>query len=136
MTNNEIIEEEFKKVIGFEYLSIDESNKAAKQFATTLLSKLNRLDRDKVGEIFGRLNISFHLGNGTGIAERVPKRIIDYLIDQILTLVPEEGITIMGGKVDVDIPLPTLKQYEYELIYELHNFRGKKGRLVFIEDKE
>jgi hypothetical protein len=58
--------------------------------ANEKLDNIKYLKRGEVEGILNNLDISLHLGNGMGIAERFPKRIIDCLVTALLTLaIPE-----------------------------------------------
>lgn len=117
-SNVEIIEEAYKNSIR------GGVSGNPKQFATTLLSKLNRLDRKNVYDLV----FKYH---NDGRA----------LVDQILTLIPEEGIKIAEGEFIK--PIHSIDIYMFgdnrlneimENFAEKHN--SKKGRLIFIESKE
>ena len=68
---------------------------------------------------------------------------VDEIITQILQLIPEEGVVIAEGEVNI-----TKEKHTGNEIFgissedgifisqKFESFNGKKGRLVFIEDKE
>lgn len=106
-------------------------DKFIKEFASTLLSKLNRLDRVHLEE-----EIVLYSTKIDKYGENYNKEAIRKLVDQILQLIPEEGVVIAEGEVvykGTEL-MGTIGKDFMDII--MHKLNGKKGKLVFIEDKE
>jgi len=138
-TNKEIVIEEVDKLMHIEnlcehgHIGHEKYHKARKAFATNLLSKLNKLDRNNVNSILVRLvngwkNISDSSDEST--RKRYAKK--KKAIDQILSLIPEQGEVIFKGMVNLidldDLFLAVFKE-------KVEKYQGKEIQIIIREVK-
>jgi hypothetical protein len=108
-TNKEIIIEELKKVLSDFGVPLSKiKHHSFGGFVSSLLSKLNKLDRDNLKKLFYKFTT---IDNRRDLLRDLNnKKVQEELIDQILSLIPEEGEVVAegyGGEftgMRVDIP--------------------------------
>lgn len=141
-SNKEIIIKELKKIHG-EYMVAkalaiisgeDYKNEDAwrdkffKPLATKLLSKLQRLDREEVLKIL-RIGAIYMYNLAMGDLEK--------MADQILQLIPEEGVVVGKGKITYDIPNLNICFVNGKQVNAMfRKLIGKAGVVKFIEDNK
>ena len=129
--NKEIIIEElenlFIKYKNWQYIFMhaDLLEQIKNEFATNLLSKLQVLDRGNVEKILN----SYWEGNKDG---RILLLVDDDIADQILQLIPE-GEVIAEGEFNI---IKYITKEEIGLVETWKPMSNKKGKLIFIENKE
>lgn len=151
MTNNEIIEDwlnenrrDLHVFLNLHYDIVSDLNSSMKRqkeadeklqkdfkdFATTLLSKLNRLDRDNIRQLIWK-----NLDEGTWNYS-IRDDDVEDLANQILTLIPPEGEVIAEGEIDTLYSKIDIRIGNEFIVKKFFKYQGKKGKLIFIEDKE
>ena len=113
--NKEIIVEELtKSIFKDEAKATMVRREELPSIADNILSKLQKLDRGNIKEIYMKY-----------ADPKIARINLDEMLDQICQLIPE-GVVIVGGEVII----------EEDLVDKLlEKVDGKKGKLIFIEDK-
>jgi len=111
-----IIEEIYRMIVSYDMAEKDDALDCAKEFATNLLKKLNKLNRKQLEHILDTSSYWYSTKPTGTECMGVSK---DMFIDQILQLVPEEGEVIAEGKVRI----PTINYMKK--IYIGDNFIGE-----------
>jgi ERCC4-related helicase len=101
-----------------------------KRFASSLLKKLNRLDREKVEKIFDDYSATLECECGRYIKDIIVSESFKEAVDQILQLILEEGEVVAEGNFAIE-PDGSLWIGEYPL----RNLIKHKGKILIREVK-
>ena len=102
-------------------------NKLVDKIITKLIRKLNNIDNGICDQVTGKPLTDYVINKQNAINEA---------IDNICQLIPKEGIVIAEGRLDkINDYIGNNHSWSIALrLYEKYD--GKKGKLIFIEDKE